>query len=279
MSEMATHILDLEGKPTEKEVEIPDVFSRPLRPDIILRAFWIVRSHGIQAYGRDPQAGEKTSAESGWPPTGRGISRIPRVKGERSRRAGQAAAVASVVGGRLPHPPKAEKVIYNKINRKEKRLALETAIAFTGDANAVAWRGHRVGTLEFPLVVSDDIESISKTAELHSFFEKAGLSDELKRLYRGVKRRSGKPRMRGRAYKEPIGPLIVVTNDRGISRAAEAIPGAKAVTIDSLSILQLAPAGVAGRLTFWTESSLDALRSKNGGGSSNNKEVEMKIEA
>ena len=116
----------------------------------------------------------RRAPRAGWPPTGRGISRIPRVKGERSRRAGQAAGVASVVGGRLPHPPRSEKVIYSKINKKEKKLALETAIAFTGDANAVAWRGHRAGTLKFPLVVSDDIESISKTSELHSFFEKVG---------------------------------------------------------------------------------------------------------
>ena len=270
MSSM-TSILDLDGKPT-KEVEIPEVFSRPLRPDLILRAFWIIRSHGLQSYGRDPMAGERTSAEAGWPPTGRGISRIPRVKGERSRRAGQAAGVASVVGGRLPHPPRSEKAIYNKINKKEKKLALENAIAFTGDASAVSWRGHRVGSLEFPLVVTDDIESVSKTSELHSFFEKVGLTDELKRLYGGVKRRSGKPRMRGRTYKERIGPLIVVTNDRGVGRAAEAIPGAKVVAVDSLSILDLAPAGVAGRLTFWTESSLDSLKSRR-------KEVEMKIEA
>ncbi len=270
MSSM-TSILDLEGKPT-KEVEVPQVFSRPLRPDLIIRAFWILRSHGLQSYGRDPEAGERTSAEAGWPPTGRGISRIPRVKGERSPRAGQAAGVASVVGGRLPHPPRSEKAIYNKINKKERKLALETAVAYTADASAVAWRGHRVGSLEFPLVVTDDIESVSKTSELHSFFEKAGLSDELKRLYGGVKRRSGKPRMRGRAYKEPIGPLIVVTNDRGVGRAAEAIPGAKVVAVDSLSVLDLAPAGVAGRLTFWTESSLDSLRSENKG-------VEMKIEA
>ncbi len=270
MSKMAK-ILDLEGKPT-KDVTIPNVFSRPLRPDLIIRAFWILRSHGLQSYGRDPEAGEKTSAESGWPPTGRGISRIPRVKGERSRRAGQAAGVASVVGGRLPHPPRSEKVIYNKINRKEKKLALETAMAFTADANAVALRGHRIGSLGLPLVVTDDIESISKTSELHSFFEKVGLSDELKRLYGGVKRRSGKARMRGRAYKEPIGPLIVVTNDRGVGRAAEAIPGVRVVTVDSLSVLHLAPAGMAGRLTFWTESSLESLRSVTKG-------VEMKIEA
>ncbi len=266
-----TKILDAKGEPG-KDTDLPEVFLLPLRPDIIHRAFLIVRSHGIQSYGRDPMAGERTSAEAGWPPTGRGISRVPRVKGERSRRAGQAAGVASVVGGRLAHPPRSEKAIYNKINRKERRLALETGISFTGNADAVAWRGHKVGNVEFPLVVTDDIETISKTAELVALLEAIGLGDELKRLVRGVKRRSGKPRMRGRAYKEPIGPLIVVTNDRGVGRAAGGIPGVKVVAVNDLSVLDLAPAGVAGRLTIWSESSLDALKTKE-------REGEMKIEA
>lgn len=265
------NIIDLKGESTG-EVDLPEVFLRPLRPDIVHRVFWILRSHGLQSYGRDPMAGERTSAESGWPPTGRGISRVPRVKGERSRRSGQAAGVASVVGGRLAHPPRSEKAIYNKINRKERRLALETAIAFTGNASAVEWRGHRIGNLEFPLVVTDDIEGISKTAELASALEAMGLGEELKRLVKGVKRRSGKPRMRGRVYKEPIGPLIVVTNDRGVGRAAESIPGVKVVSVDDVSVLDLAPAAVAGRLTLWSQSSLDSLKAKE-------KEVEMKVEA
>lgn len=264
-------ILDAKGEAV-RETELPEVFLRPLRPDIVHRAFWILRSHGIQPYGRDPEAGERTSAESGWPPTGRGISRVPRVKGERSRRSGQAAGVASVVGGRLPHPPRSEKAIYNKINKKERRLALETAIAFTGNANAVEWRGHKTGNLEFPVIVTDDIQKIAKTAELNNLLETLGLTEELKRLVRGVKRRSGKPRMRGRVYKEPVGPLLVVTSDEGIGRAADGIPGVKVVSVNNLSVLDLAPAGVAGRLTLWSESSLEALKSKE-------KEVEMKVEA
>ncbi|MDA4122385.1 MAG: 50S ribosomal protein L4 [Thaumarchaeota archaeon] len=256
-------VIDLNGE-TSGQVDLPEVFSGQLRADLVKRAFWILNSHGIQPYGRDPMAGEKTSAESGHPPTGRGISRIPRVKGERSRRSGQAAGVASVVGGRLPHPPRSEKSIYQKINRKEKGVALDAAIAFTGNAEAVAERGHRVGALKFPLVVTDDVEAVSKTAELDSFLQKLGLSDELKRLYGGVKRQSGKARMRGRAYKERVGPLIVVSNDRGIGKAADSIPGVKVVPVDSVSVLHLAPAGVGGRLTLWTASSLDMLASRGG---------------
>lgn len=254
-------VLDMAGKPGS-EIELPAVFSTPLRPDIVQRAWWIIRSHSIQPYGRDPMAGERTTAETSNPPTGRGISRIPRVKGAGNARAGQGGGVASTVKGRLPHPPKSEKVIYRKINMKERKLALNTAIAFTGDASAVAWRGHRTGKLKFPVVVSDDVEALEKTSALASYLADLGLADELKRVYGGVKRRSGTARMRGRTTRKKVGPLIVVTNDRGIGRAATSIPGVEVVKVDSLSVLPLAPGGVAGRLTLWTAAAVETLGAK-----------------
>jgi large subunit ribosomal protein L4e len=256
-------ILDLSGKPGG-DVELPKVFSTPLRPDIVQRAWWILHSHGLQPYGRDPMAGNRTSAETGNPPTGRGVSRIPRIKGAGSQKSGQAGGVASIVGGRLPHPPRSEKVIYRKINVKERKLALDTAIAFTGDGSAVGLRGHRTGKLKFPVVVSDDLEALEKTAALESFLEDLGLTDEVERVYGGVKRRSGKARMRGRTTRKKVGPLIVVSNDRGVGEAAASIPGLEVVPVDSLSVLPLAPGGVAGRLTLWTSSAIDVLGAKGG---------------
>ena len=265
-------VLDMSGKPGDA-IALPSAFSTPLRPDLVQRAWWILNSHGLQPYGRDPMAGNRTSAETGNPPTGRGVSRIPRVKGAGSSKSGQAGGVASIVGGRLPHPPKSEKVIYRKINVKERKLALITAIAFTGDATAVAWRGHKTGKLKFPVVVSDDLEALEKTSALEAFFVAAGLTDEMKRVYGGVKRRSGKSRMRGRTTRKKVGPLIVVSNDRGVSKAAASIPGVEVVSVDSLSVLPLAPGGVAGRLTLWTKSAIDVLGTK-----STNREG-MKVEA
>lgn len=262
----------MSGKPGE-EIDLPAAFSTPLRPDLVQRAWWILHSHGLQPYGRDPMAGERTTAETGNPPTGRGISRIPRVKGAGSQRSGQAGGVASTVKGRLPHPPRSEKVIYRKINVKERKLALNTAIAFTGDAAAVAWRGHKTGKLKFPVVVSDDVEALEKTAALEGFLEDIGLADEMKRVYGGVKRRSGTARMRGRTTRKKVGPLIVVSNDRGVGKAVASIPGVEVVSVDSLSVLPLAPGGVAGRLTLWTSSAIEVLGTRTG-----NKEG-MKVEA
>ena len=258
---MKAEVVGLNGK-SSNQVEVPAVFGTALRPDLVRRVFWLVGSHGFQPKGRDPMAGERTTAETHSPPTGTGRSRIPRVKGERYSRGGLAGGVASVVKGRLPHPPRSEKVIHFDVNRKERRLATDSAIAFTADLDSVKARGHRVKKLALPLVVADDIETLEKTAELVSFLEKVQLKGELERVDGRTKRTSGKRRLRGRVYRTGVGPLIVVTNDRGVGKAAGGIPGVKVAKVDSISVLDLAPGGVPGRLTLWTESALSSLESR-----------------
>ncbi len=261
---MKAEVVGLNGK-SSSEVDVPSVFTTPLRPDLVKRAFWMVGSHRFQPKGRDPMAGERTTAETHSPPTGTGRSRIPRVKGERYSKGGMAGGVASVVKGRLPHPPRSEKVIHFSINRKERRLATDSAIAYTADLGAVMARGHRVKKLALPLVVVDDLETVDKTAELVSFLGKVQLKAELERVDGRTKRSTGKRRLRGRVYKTAKGPLIVVTNDRGVGKAAGGIPGVDVARVDSLSVLDLAPGGVPGRLTLWTESALSALGARTKG--------------
>lgn len=255
---MKAEVVGLNGKPSG-EVDVPSIFGTELRPDLVKRMFWLVGSHALQPKGRDPMAGERTTAETHSPPTGTGRSRIPRVKGERYPRGGLAGGVASVVKGRLPHPPRSEKVIHLRVNKKEKRLATDSAIAYTANLEAVKARGHKVKKPALPLVVADDIETVEKTSELVSFLEKVDLKAELERVDSRTKRNTGKSRLRGRVYRTGVGPLIVVTNDRGIGKAAGAIPGVGIAKVQDVSVLDLAPGGVPGRLTLWTESAMGAL--------------------
>lgn len=255
-------VIGMDGRSAGK-VDIPGVFLAQPRPDLVKRVFWLVGSHALQPKGRDPMAGERTTAETHSPPTGTGRSRIPRVKGDRYSRSGLAGGVASVVKGRLPHPPRSEKVIHLGVNKKERLLATASAIAYTADLDAVKARGHRVKKVSLPFVVSDDIETVEKTAQLVTFLEKVDLGDELERVRESVKRNAGKARLRGRAYRTKVGPLIVVTNDRGIGKAASAVPGVGVARVDSLSITELAPGGVPGRLTLWTESAMGTLAAVN----------------
>lgn len=258
---MRAEVVGLDGKSSGK-VDVPVVFATELRPDLVRRVFWLVGSHKLQPKGRDPMAGERTTAETHSPPTGTGRSRIPRVKGDRYTRGGQAGGVASVVKGRLPHPPRSEKVIHLGVNKKEKLLATDSAIAYTANLDAVKSRGHRVGKQVLPLVVTDDIETIDKTAKLVSFLEKVDLAAELARVDGRTKRRTGKSRLRGRVYRSGVGPLIVVTNDRGVGKAAQGIPGVGVAKVQDVSVLELAPGGVPGRLTLWTESAVGALEGR-----------------
>jgi large subunit ribosomal protein L4e len=263
---LKAEVVGIDGKPSGN-VDLPGVFGTQLRPDLVKRVFWLVGSHGFQPKGRDPMAGERTSAETHSPPTGTGRSRIPKVKGERYSRSGLAAGVASVVKGRLAHPPRSEKVIHLGVNRREKRLATDSAIAFTASLDAVRARGHRVKKLALPLVVADDLETLEKTAELVAFLDNVDLGAEVERVSEGTKRNTGKRRLRGRVYRGRVGPLIVVTNDRGLGKAAGGVPGLDVRRVEDLSVLDLAPGGVPGRLTLWTESAVSTLsgRSKRAG--------------
>lgn len=255
---MKAAVIDLGGKKV-KEVNLPKVFSTPYRPDLINRTFWIVFTHKLQPKGTDPEAGERTSAES-WG-VGRGVARLARVKGSRYPRAGQAAGVSGVVKGRATHPPRAEKRIYKEINKKERRLAIASAIAATAIPKIVKARGHRIpDRIKLPLVVVDKLERVDKTRDLKAFLEKIGLSAELERVVsRSI--RSGTSRRRGRRKKLGKGPLIIISKDKGVTKAGKNIPGVDVIRVEKVNILDLAPGGDGGRLTIWTESALKKIPS------------------
>ena len=97
-------------------------------------------------------------ADSNDPPTGQGVSRVARMRLEEEEAdQGQAGEVASTRGGRQAHPPIVGKVIYKKLNKKENKLALCSAIAATASKDLVQSRGHKVEEIKsFPIIVSND---------------------------------------------------------------------------------------------------------------------------
>ena len=141
------------------EIELPQVFSTPFRRDLIHKAFTNLTSHKFQRQGRHPNAGQDVVADSNSPPTGQGVARVARALGGGGGRQGQGAEVASTRGGRQAHPPIVEKVIYKKLNKKENKLALCSAIAATANKERILFRGHKIEGIEtFPMIVTDDIE-------------------------------------------------------------------------------------------------------------------------
>jgi len=244
-------VVDLENNVID-EVELPRVFQTPFRPDVIKRAVIAQQSHRFQPQGRDPMAGKRTTAESLG--TGLGIARIPRVKGTQ-----RGAFAVGTVGGRRAFPPTSEKRIRKRINKKERWLAIKSAIAATALRDVVAARGHIIDAVShLPIVVDDSIEELKKTREVRELFMKLGVWPDVERADRG-KIRAGKGKMRGRKRKVGKGPLIVVMEDRGIGKASANLPGVEVVKVTDLNAEVLAPGAHPGRLVIWSRSAFEAL--------------------
>ena len=253
---MKVPVYDLDGKQVEN-IDLPNVFDYAHKTELIHRTVVAIQSNTYQPKGTDQFAGERTSASSYQ--TGQGISRPARVKRGTGPKAGTAAGVGSVVGGRVSHPPVSSKKIKKKVNKKERRYALLSTISASTDKEIVMARGHKIDDVSaLPLVLTDDIESISKTRDLKNILLKLGLIDELSRISVS-KKTSGKARLRGRTKKTRVGPIIVVSNNYGILSATKNLTGVDSKKAKDLSASDLAPGAKAGRLTIWSKSALENL--------------------
>ena len=245
---MQATIRNLDGE-EDGTLDLPDVFDKTVRPDLIKRAVLAAQANRKQDYGADDYAGMRTSAES--PGSGRGMAHVPRTNG-------QGARVPQTVGGRKAHPPKEEKDRTQDINTKERKKAIRSAVAATTDADLVAERGHRFDEeLDLPLVVSDDFEDLVKTKEVVSFLEAVGADADIERAEENKSVRAGRGTTRGRKYKTPKSVLFVTSGEP--SKAARNLAGADVASAQELNAEDLAPGAHPGRLTVWTESAVEEV--------------------
>ncbi len=245
---MKAQVKSLDGN-NAREIELPDVFEEPYRPDLVKKAVIALQSMRYQPHGTYPFAGINSSAV-GWG-SGRGASHVPRLKNS-----SRAAKVPQAKGGRQAHPPVVAKVLVCKINKKEKDLAMRSAIAATISPELLKNRGH-VYEGEVPVVFEDGFEEIARTGDVISALSAAGVYVDVVRAKESRKVRAGKGKLRGRRYKQRKS-LLIVTDSRPLT-AARNLPGVDAVTVDQLNTELLAPGTQAGRLTVWTESAISRL--------------------
>ena len=259
-------IIDLNGKKT-KEIELPKFFSEKIREDIVAKVLEAKKSQ--QPYAPSLVSGKQHSASgrivhrrhvwrSGY---GRGMSRIPRKI--LSRRGSQfnwvGAEVASTRGGRRAHPPKViARINTKKINKKEMKIALISALSATADKNWIASKYQNLDSRnigELPIVVVSNITSL-KTKELIPGLRKI-LGEAMFNVgIRKKKIRSGKGKQRGRRYKKNEGLLIVTGENEKISASIF-----KTKSVKNLSVEDLAKGGL-GRLVIYTEQAIKELHSK-----------------
>ncbi|OGI15392.1 50S ribosomal protein L4 [Candidatus Micrarchaeota archaeon RBG_16_49_10] len=261
---MKANVLDLNGKP-KSQIELPAIFKVPVRPDVIKRSYLALESHTRQPYGSDPMAGLRTSAHYHGKRRVRytmmmvNKARRPRLHRTSTNMMWRVRRIPSSVKGRRAHPPLIEKVWDQKINDKERRLALNSAFASTVSHDFVCLRGHIIGEIKLPIVVEDDIQKLKRSKEIEQLLSKLGLEKELERV-KEKKVRAGKGKMRGRKYKRKVGPLIVVGEDKGIKNAGKNLAGVEVKNVKNVSVKDLAPGASPGRLTIYSKSAIEYLK-------------------
>jgi large subunit ribosomal protein L4e len=259
-------ILDIEGKEKGK-IDLPSCFSEDIREDLISKA--IETKKKKQPYAPSLVAGKQHSAsglvvhrrhvwKSGY---GRGASRVPRKI--MSKRGSQfnwvGAEVSAMRGGRRAHPPKVISMINTKkINKKELKSALISAISATADEKEISKKyetlqNKKIGNL--PKIVESKFTSL-KTKDMLGSMKKV-LGEDLFGI--GIKKKSiraGRGKLRGRKYKSNAGLLMVIGDKEKLKTNAFEV-----VNVKRLSVFNLAKGG-PGRLTMYTDSAIKELGEK-----------------
>jgi len=237
----------------------------PVRTDLVQRAVASELSLKRQPYGTDPLAGKRTSAHYHGrrgirhSMMNREMARMKRIHGSGFLHM-TARFVPQAIKGRKAHPPKVEKDWEKGMNKKEWRKALASAFCACLQKELVEKRGHKIkGLKQVPVIIENKFASVKKAKEVLALLEKLGLKQEIERA-KEKKVRAGKGTARGRRYKRKKSLLIVVKEDKGISKAAENIPGVDVVEVGNLSVSDLVPGTKPGRLSLWTEAAFEHMK-------------------
>jgi len=267
---MKAKLLDTSGK-EKASIELPKSFSGKIREDIVAKVLEAKKSE--QPFAPSPVAGRQHSAsgliihrrhvwKSGY---GRGMSRIPRKV--MSKRGSQfhwvGAEVSSTVGGRKPHSPKVlARINTKKINKKEMKIAMESALSATADRKSITKRydsikdkGVKPEEIKAPFVVDSKISAL-KAKQLIQSIKKILGKDLFEVAVQKKQIRSGRGKRRGRKYKTNAGLLIVTGSDEKLKTNAFEV-----VKTKQLNVTDLARGGL-GRLTLYTEEAIRELASK-----------------
>jgi large subunit ribosomal protein L4e len=248
---MKAQIRGLDGA-VQGEIDLPAVFAEEYRPDLIRKAVIASQSTRYQPHGTYVNAGVE-SVGTGWG-SGRGASHVPRL-----HNGSRAVKVPQARGGRAAHPPKVEKVLLRRINKKEKTKAIRSAIAATVNDGLVRDRGHLFEG-EVAVVMDDAFESVARTQDLVRALAAVGVYADVEKAKASRKVRAGRGKMRGRRYKQRKSLLIVTANEP--LAAARNLAGVDAVPVGALNVEHLAPGTHAGRLTVWTAGAIQRLEDR-----------------
>jgi len=250
-----------------KEIDLPSWFSGEVRADLCQKYLEI--SKKMQPYGPFEWAGKLHSASGilsharrKWKTAaGHGISRVPRKimwrRGDQFYWIG--ASISSTRGGRRVHAPKPEHfMVEKKMNKKEKALAIKSALIATTKEE---WLKKRYKTLEnkkidkkLPIVIDESMLKLKAKDFLKTLEKIFGELTEIAMQKKKI--RGGRGKRRGK-YKKTAGLLLIIGRNENAK-----IKGVEVRKVNRIEIKDLFPLG---RLAIYTENAIKELKNLGGG--------------
>ncbi|MBS3167850.1 50S ribosomal protein L4 [Candidatus Woesearchaeota archaeon] len=245
---MKVDVLGLDGKKLSS-IELPIQFTEEYEPGLVNRAKLAIFSHLRQPYGTMPRAGKNYSAKLSRRRRnykgsyGKGISRVPRkTMWRRGMQFGWVGAlISSTVGGRRAHPPKASKNWELKINVKERRKAIRSALSGIQQQNKLT-------------IIDSKFESIKVTKDVKKVLETLGFDVDGKKIFK-----AGRGKSRGRAVRYKKNPLVVVTKNCDVVKALNNLPGYDTIDVKSLNAHLLSLNYNLPRACIFTKNALETM--------------------
>jgi len=157
-------------------------------------------------------------------------------------------------------PTKVWRKWHRKTNQNQKRYATASALAASAVPALVMARGHKIEQInEVPLVISNAMESITKTKAAVELLKSIKAYSDIEKVIDSRKIRAGKGKARNRRHVQRKGPLVIYNEDAGITKGFRNIPGLDLVCVSRLNLLQLAPGSHLGRFIIWTQGAFEKL--------------------
>jgi len=158
-------------------------------------------------------------------------------------------------------PTKIWRKWHRKINQNQKRFALSSALAASALPSLVMARGHKIEEIpEIPLVITNStVADINKTKQAVALLKQLKAYDDVEKVKESRQLRRGKGKMRNRRHVQRRGPLIIYTKRTPWVKAFRNLPGVELCSVDSVSLLELAPGGHLGRFVIWLQDAFERL--------------------
>jgi large subunit ribosomal protein L4e len=164
--------------------------------------------------------------------------------------------------GRMFGPTKIWRRWHRKVSVNQRRYAVSSALAASALPALVQARGHKIDQVpEFPLVLADSLNRVSRTKDAKAVLQRIGAFQDVEKSAASRHVRAGAGKSRNRRFTQRKGPLVVFDVTEGLDRAFRNLPGVDVANVDNLSLLDLAPGGHLGRFIIWTKGAFDKLDS------------------